>query len=92
MDNGKTGELSHKALVSSYNGKLGQKCLVKLWQIIMQFLFFIRAESRAAVYIHIHIHTVVLYMHILFCNFYKMLEVFLVCDQLLLCSRCWLAT
>lgn len=37
VDNGKTGELSHKAPGNSYSGKLGQKYLIKLRQIIRQF-------------------------------------------------------
>lgn len=36
VDNGKTGELSHKVPGGSYSGKLGQKYLLKLRQIIMQ--------------------------------------------------------
>lgn len=68
VDNGKTDKLSHSALVSSYKGKLGQKYLVKLGQIIMQFLIFIRTESRAAVYVRMHIYTVAVYMHMLFSN------------------------
>lgn len=37
VDNGKTGEVSHKAPGDSYSGKLGQKYLRKLKQIIIQF-------------------------------------------------------